>query len=141
MRRRIALIASLVLVGGLVGCGEDSSGDADNEEFCSAASELQKEVDEFNSMVTSDASPDDLATQATAVGASAKNLSAATQRLDDPAATDTMNQASQDLQAAVNVATSANLSPEQETAALESAVDQYAASVAQVSTQAGCGTG
>ena len=49
MRRTTAVIAGLVLVAGLAGCGQDSSGDA-NEEFCTELATLQADVDEFNSM-------------------------------------------------------------------------------------------
>jgi hypothetical protein len=140
MRRATALIAGLVLVGGLVGCGQDSSGNA-NEDFCTALTDLQKDVDEFNSMVTSGASVDELGVQANAVAASAKDVSADAQRLDDQAAKDAMNQASLDLQKSVTAATSASLSPAEQTTALKAAVDQYEATATQVSTQVGCTTG
>jgi hypothetical protein len=140
MRRTTALIASLVLVGGLVACGGDSSGNAD-QDFCSSLSQLQKDIDQFQSMVASGASINDLEVQATAVAASAKNLSADAQRLDDQAATDAMNQASLDLQAAVSAASDSAMSPQEEAKALQAAVDSYEATAQQVSAQVGCTTG
>lgn len=139
MRRATALTVGLVLVSGLVACGQDSSGNAD-QQFCTAFSELQKDVGEFNSMVTSNSSIDELEVQATALAAAAKNLSADAQRLDDQAAKDSMNQASLDLQAAVTAATDSTAPPAQEAQALQAAVDKYEASAQQVATQVGCAT-
>jgi hypothetical protein len=137
MRRTTALITGLVLIGGLVACGEDSGGSAE-EDFCTALSELQGEVGEFESMRASGASVDELGVQATAVAASAKNVSADAQRLDDPAATDAMNEATAELTAALTAVSEATLPPEQEAEAIEAAVDEFAASAEQVSTQVGC---
>jgi hypothetical protein len=78
----------------------DSSGNAD-EEFCTDLAELQKDVDEFNSMAQSGAAIDELQVQAQAVAADAKNLSATTQRLKDEQAKSEMNAAAGDLSTAL----------------------------------------
>ena len=140
MRRTTALIAGLVLVGGLAACGADSSGNA-NEEFCTDLAELQKDVDEFNSMAQSGAAFDELQVQAQAVAADAKNLSATTQRLEDEQAKSEMNAATADLSTALAAVDAADSSEASSVAAVKAAMSGYEASVDQVSAQVGCTTG
>ena len=140
MRRATALIAGLVLVGGLVGCGQDSSGDA-NEEFCTGMSDLQTNVDEFHSMAKSGASIEDLRFRRRRWLADAKDLSADTQRLEDQQAKDDMNAATLQLETAVGSVDLATMSAEEATTVVTTAVDPYEQTAQQVATQVGCTTG
>jgi predicted metalloprotease with PDZ domain len=140
MRRTTAVIAGLVLVAGLAGCGQDSSGNA-NEEFCTELATLQADVDEFNSMVGSSASFNDLEVQAQAVAADAKNLSATTQRLEDQEAKDAMNAATVQLETALGAVDVATSSEAESVAAVKAAMKEYEASVDEVAAQVGCTTG
>lgn len=139
MRRTTAVIAGLVLVAGLAGCGQDSSGDA-NEEFCTELATLQADVDEFNSMTGSGASYNDLSVQAQAVAADAKNLAATTQRLEDEQAKDQMNAATAQLEADLSAVDPATSSEAETIVSVKAAMKEYETSVDEVATQVGCTT-
>ena len=139
MRRTTSLIAGLVLVAGLAGCGEDSSGNA-NEEFCTELAALQTDVDEFNSMTGSGASFNELSVQAQAVAADAKNLSATTQRLDDEQAKDQMNAATAQLEADLSAVDTETSSEAEAIVSVKAAMKEYETSVDEVATQVGCTT-
>ena len=139
MRRTTAVIAGLVLVAGLAGCGQDSSGDA-NEEFCTELATLQADVDEFNSMVGSSASYNDLSVQAQAVAADAKNLAATTQRLEDEQAKEQMNAATAQLEADLSAIDTATSSEAEAIVSVKAAMTEYETSVEEVATQVGCTT-
>ena len=137
MRRTTALIAGLVLVAGLAGCGEDSSGNA-NEEFCTELATLQADVDQFNSMVESGASYNDLSVQAQAVVADSKNLAATTQRLEDEQAKDEMNAATAQLESDLGAVDTSTSSEAEATVSVKAAMKEYETSVDQVAAQVGC---
>ena len=139
MRRTTAVIAGLVLVAGLAGCGQDSSGNA-NEEFCTELATLQADVDEFNSMVGSSASYNDLSVQAQAVAADAKNLAATTQRLEDEQAKEQMNAATAQLEADLSAIDTATSSEAEAIVSVKAAMTEYETSVEEVATQVGCTT-
>jgi hypothetical protein len=139
MRRTTSLIAGLVLVTGLAGCGEDSSGNA-NEEFCTELATLQADVDQFNSMVESGASYNDLSVQAQAVAADSKNLAATTQRLEDEQAKDEMNAATAQLEADLGAIDTSTSSGAEATVSVKAAMKEYETSVDQVAAQVGCAT-
>ncbi len=140
MRRTAGVVAALLLVGGLAGCGQDNEVTAD-EQFCAALAELESDVATFDALVESDASVDELNIQAVAIAASAKNLSADTQRLDDQLASDSMNAAQLELQAAIDAIEAQASSAADAEMAVTAAVDQYAATAQEVSTQVGCTPG
>lgn len=139
MRRTTAVIAGLVLVAGLAGCGQDSGGNA-NEEFCTELATLQADVDEFNSMVGSSASYNDLSVQAQAVAADAKNLAATTQRLEDEQAKEQMNAATAQLEADLSAIDTATSSEAEAIVSVKAAMTEYETSVEEVATQVGCTT-
>ena len=141
MRRALGVVVGLLLLaGGLGGCGQDSASTQD-EEFCAALAELEADVAKFDSMVASDAPVDELSVQAVAVAASAKGLSADTQRLDDQAASDSLNAAQLELQVEIDAIDVQASSAEDAEPALRAAVDKYAATAQAVSTQVGCTSG
>jgi uncharacterized coiled-coil DUF342 family protein len=137
MRRTAGLVAGLLLVGGLAGCGQDGAETTD-EQFCSDVADLESEVDEFNSMAESGADLDALNVQALAIVAAAKALSADTQRLDDEEAKDSLNDAQLELQASIDAVEAESDSLAEAEAGITAAVDEYAATVDEVSAQLGC---
>lgn len=136
MRRTVAAIAGLVLVGGLVGCGQDSVEES-NEALCSSLSDLQADVEEFRTMLTSGATRDELEIQLNSVSADTKNVLLDSQDLAQ-SVSDELNAAADDLKASVSELDDEAVSDEQMRNDLGAAADGYQAGVSDVQDQVGC---
>ena len=136
MRRTVAAIAGLVLVGGLVGCGQDSVEES-NEALCSSLSDLQADVEEFRTMLTSGATRDELGIQLNSVSADTKNVLLDSQDLAQ-SVSDELNAAADDLKASVSDLDDEAVSDEQMRNDLSAAADGYQAGVSDVQDQVGC---
>lgn len=136
MRRTVAAIAGLVLVGGLVGCGQDSVEES-NEALCSSLSDLQADVEEFRTMLTSGATRDELEIQLNSVSADTKNVLLDSQDLAQ-SVSDELNAAADDLKATVSELDDEAVSDEQMRNDLGAAADGYQAGVSDVQDQVGC---
>lgn len=139
MRRTVAAIAGLVLVGGLVGCGQDSVEES-NEALCSSLSDLQADVEEFRTMLTSGATRDELEIQLNSVSADTKNVLLDSQNLAQ-SVSDDLNAAADDLKATVSELDDEAVSDEQMRNDLGAAADGYQAGVSDVQDQVGCSAG
>ncbi len=136
MRRTMAAIAGLVLVGGLVGCGQDSVEDS-NEELCSSLSDLQMGIDEFRTMLTSGATRDELLIQLNSVSADTKNVLLNSKELAQ-SVSDDLNVAADDLKSSVSELDDQTVSDGEMKADLSTAADEYQAGVTEVQDQVGC---
>lgn len=136
MRRTVAAIAGLVLVGGLVGCGQDSVEDS-NEELCSSLSDLQLDIDEFRTMLTSGATRDELLIQLNSVSADTKNVLLNSKELAQ-SVSDDLNVAADDLKSSVSELDDQTVSDGEMKADLSTAADEYQAGVTEVQDQVGC---
>jgi hypothetical protein len=136
MRRTLAAIAGLVLVGGLVGCGQDSVEES-NEQLCNSLSDLQAGVEEFRTMLTSGATRDELAIQLNSVSADTKNVLIDSKELAQ-SVSDDLNAAADDLKASVSELDAETVGDEQMRADLSAAADGYQAGVSDVQDQVGC---
>ncbi len=136
MRGTAAVMAGLVLVGGLASCGQDSVEDA-NSEACSSLAELQGEITDFQAMLAGDATRDELEVQIQSIISETRNVV-----LD---ARDLAETVQQDLQATgdqlrsdVGELDDESLSDGVVKSTLTTAASTYRAGVADVTSQLGC---
>ena len=136
MRRTVAVIAGLVLVGGLAGCGQDSVEES-NEALCSSLSDLQTGVEEFRTMLTSGATRDELEIQLNSVSADTKNVLIDSKELAQ-SVSDDLNAAADGLKSSVSELDDEAVTDEQMRTDLSTAADEYQAGVTDVQDQVGC---